>query len=165
MPLLPTAVRWSRVPLRKGETMSVELPTPEKIVRAIQARGSDAMDLRDAAHEAFHALEINFRGKWTRDRIHNALCRHARRGLSPGMFNSTMISHELRARAAERAVCQRFGIDYETEKWLHICYMETLQSMHIALPSTEWILKGMDVAAETLAHRRRVDQIIALGAA
>lgn len=138
--------------------------TPDKIVRAIRARGSDATDLRDAAHEAFHALEIRLRGKWTRDRIHNALCRCARKRDSRAI-QSELVGYELRARAAERAVCQRFGIDYETEKWLHICYMETLQSMHIALPSTEWILKGMDVAAETLAHRRRVDQIIALGAA
>lgn len=45
------------------------------LVNTIQAKGSDAMDARDAAHEACHALMWGVKKKWTRDNIHAVLIR------------------------------------------------------------------------------------------
>lgn len=80
----------------------VKLPTADEVVQAIRARGSDTNNLRDAAHEAHHAIETKVpNGKWDRDTISKAVKR-----LGPGFAAAS----EIAARAVEQVVCERLGV-------------------------------------------------------
>lgn len=124
----------------------------ENLLATIRQRGTDARDLRDAAHEACHALDANVRGPWERERIHAKLEKICG-------DRGTMIYYELRARTVEQLVCEDFGLAYDAEKWAGVCYMETLKTMHVALPSVEWILGQIKAHHGRLATRRMVDRI------
>jgi hypothetical protein len=93
--------------------------TAAEIVAAVRARGSDARDVRDAVHEAHHAITAGA-ARWDRDSIHNAVTARwpGRRGLSDRAAN------EIECRAAEWAACDAFGIAYEPESWVGIMCME-----------------------------------------
>jgi hypothetical protein len=89
---------------------------PNLIIRAVRARGSDARDLRDAAHEACHAIEADAHS-WERESIHRAV----RRDLD-------MYRAEVNARAVEQIVCRRLGVAIETVRhWAFICGMESIK--------------------------------------
>lgn len=90
------------------------------LVEAVRARGSDASDTRDAAHEAFHALAAGVNGPWRRERVHEALC-----GVLSG---PELWLHELRARAVERVACERRGEDPgEMTQWVSLSCMEAMK--------------------------------------
>lgn len=75
----------------------------EAVVLAVRALGSDTTNLRDAAHEASHALELRVpRGKWSRVTID----RYAQRK----KLGRGDISSEILARAVEQIVCERLGV-------------------------------------------------------
>lgn len=98
--------------------------TPADIIAAIQARGSDAMDLRDAAHEAHHALVLGVPvGKWDRKTIDCYAQRAIRKnGRGFGLADETM------ARAVEQLVCADFGVDCGTvERCALVASMEAIK--------------------------------------
>jgi hypothetical protein len=103
------------------------------LVSKIRLLGSDARDLRDAAHEAHHALDAGVpHGKWDRETIHRRLTR----GRNPG----DLLAAELGARAVEQIVCTRLRVECgEIEKWAAVAWMEALKNSGIQLPEPDWI--------------------------
>lgn len=139
-----------------------------RIVEYVRAMGNDARDVRDAAHEAHHALDAPMKNKpWTRDNIHYALEVKANAkarawGRSPsGMAASMMISYELDARAVEKIVCNHIGIEYDDDHWTHVAWMETLHSMRIALP-TDFFEEGLRTRLRVPRVHTAAQAIIAL---
>lgn len=131
---------------------------PANVIAAVRRRGSTAADLRDAAHEACHALESDLRGKWTRERIHAKLTR----GAFSGMF---LVESEIKARAVEQIVCKRLGVEIEApEEWARVALLEMATTFGNAPP--------LDLFLATVAKRMAsptvialADRVIALGAA
>jgi hypothetical protein len=78
------------------------MPTAEEVLLAIRARGCETTNLRDAAHEAHHAIEASVpEGKWGREAISKAVKR-----MGPGRAARS----EIVARAVEQIVCERLGV-------------------------------------------------------
>lgn len=132
-------------------------PTEASLIAAIQARGSDATDLRDAAHEAHHALDAKVRGKWDRESIHRAISR-----LPPYQ----QLRAEISARAVEQIVCRDLGVDCDTvEKWAFIAEMEMLKNSRLALPPGADMAKFVRKAMEHPTMRCAADRVLALAVA
>jgi len=122
----------------------------ERIIQfldAVQARGytphdrttTNISDVRDAAHEACHALQWKVTKPWTRENIH-AKC--------PKRIGDKLVQ-EILARAVEQLVCADLGAPCDSiEKCAHHCFMEMLQNEKIRLPSGEWL-------AELIRERMR----------
>lgn len=66
---------------------------------AVHSRGLWTRDLRDAAHETHHALVCRLRGRWSRDRIDDAM-------VSKFPRYQDRLADELLARAVEQIVCK-----------------------------------------------------------
>lgn len=132
------------------------MTTPAEIIAAVQSHGSDAQDLRDAAHEACHAIDAKLRGLWERERIHRALSRkYGNRG--------SLVFAEVRARAVEQIVCTDLGVDCGTvERWAHVTFLETLKNMQILLPSAEWFVDCVKRDMERTGARLAADAVLAL---
>lgn len=125
----------------------------EHFLAIVQARGSDARDVRDAAHEACHALQWGVTRPWTRDNIHAKKPRDRVSG----------IRSELLARAVEQLVCAEFAIDCGTvEKWAHVCWMEMLKNERIELPTNGWIETQVRAAMTSLDARRMVQRLLSM---
>jgi hypothetical protein len=109
--------------------------TPESLITAVRAKGSDASDLRDAAHEACHALSWRVSAPWTRDNIHAKKPKpHRIFGDMPG------IREEILARAVEQLVCVKLGVDCGTvSRWALVCWMEMLKNERVSLPTGDWL--------------------------
>lgn len=101
------------------------------IVATAQRYGSDAKTVRDATHEACHALEANAE-RWNRDTIHEALV-HANSG-----ERWRLLAAEVRARAVERRVCETLGVQYDAAKWLDIAALETMKTGIQGVPADFW---------------------------
>ncbi len=129
----------------------------QAIIDAIRHNGSDAGDLRDAAHEACHAIEVGLRGPWDRESIHRALSRQ--RG--PG----AMVVLEIRARAVEQMVCASLGVDPggDIEHWAFVAIMEAAKNARIGLPGLPWFADCVRTHMKTEECKRLRDAVIALG--
>lgn len=127
----------------------------ELLIEAVRAKGSDARDLRDAAHEACHALMWKAK-KWDRDSIH----KKKPRGLSYA------VADEITARAVEQLVCAEFGVDCGTvEHWAGVCFMEMIKNERVSLPSYEWVVDAVKKSMKTDKAREMSKRVIALGGA
>lgn len=132
-----------------------------RIVEYANAMGNDARDIRDAAHEAHHALDVGMNGKpWTRDNIHEALQASAEKRGRAAL--ASMLSFELDARAVEKLVCVAIGLEYDDEHWQHIMWMETLSNMRVCLPHDGFISHGIAVRIESPRILASVRAILAL---
>lgn len=119
--------------------------TGTELVNVVRSRGCyDASDPRDAAHEAFHALTVQLRGRWHRRAINEALKRHYL-GNRGGIW-----VHELEARIVEREVSKRLGFKsgYSFEAWITIAVEE---AVYFNLPHT-----GFDRAMRTVRTLERL---------
>ena len=128
--------------------------TGDELVAIVRARGSNANDPRDAAHEACHALDWDVKKPWTRDNIHARKPKNSRIfGPMPGVRAETL------ARAVEQLVCQRIGFDCgSVEKWAMVCWMEMLKNERISLPTDGFLEKAItedmtSARAITMAER------------
>lgn len=134
-------------------------PTKEEIIAAIRARGNNATDLRDAAHEAHHALQFDVKpGKWNRETIHRAIVKGGRRAFGEAVFD------EIRARAVEQIVCADYGVETgaSLEAWAMTSFMEAGKNSGIWTPSDfDWAGKIRERMA-TPAARADADRVIAL---
>lgn len=124
------------------------------IVAAIRSRGSDARDLRDAAHEAHHALRCNLRGPWERERIHARLM-----AITEGSA-MLLLQEEIDARAVEWVVCRDFGQEYDADHWAMIAAMESIKG-GMAAPVDFWI-SSIARRRDTVLVRRYADRVIAI---
>lgn len=123
------------------------------LVSAVKAKGSDAMDARDAAHEACHALMWGVKKKWTRDNIH---------AKKPRGSPSFGVRDEITARAVEALVCAELGIEYEQDKYVLLCIMETLRSEHIALPGFDWLKDAIVSRMKSPAAIEMASRVLAM---
>lgn len=142
------------------------------LVDAIRRRGCDARDLRDAAHEACHALDLGLSGSWGRERINAALLAKVKRPQQSLDLEVTLYGHavdlgefvaaELRARAVESMVCRAFDVKYDVARWAGVSFAETLVRYQLRLPSVEWMLEGIDLHMEnpeTLRIAQRIQRL------
>lgn len=126
----------------------------QALIAAIRARGSDVFDLRDAAHEAHHALSAKVRGKWTRERIHSAVIRLGR---------SYELADEVMARAVESLVCAHFGIEtWPTEKQALTSSMEAIKYGRPCMPRLEMMIIAIDNAKRSEVAKEAAARVIAL---
>jgi hypothetical protein len=116
-------------------------PDPETLIAVIRAHGNDATNLRDAAHEAHHAIEAGVpAGKWDRETIHRYVMR---------MRQGDAARSEIRSRAVEQIVCRRFGVDCGTvEHWSFIACME---AMKYRIPFFQSVDTVVDLVTRTMA--------------
>jgi hypothetical protein len=89
-----------------------------KIIAWARSKGSDVMDLRDAAHEASHCLQVKPR-RWDRESIHSKVMRKGVRFAA--------IS-ELEARAVERLVCAAHGVEHDWAGYEFTAFIEASKS-------------------------------------
>ena len=130
-----------------------EVRRADALVAAVRAKGSDARDPRDAAHEACHALKWGVTKKWTRDNIHAKKPR----------VRSNGVSDEILARAVEQLVSADVGYDCGTvESWAFTCWMEMLKNEGISLPGGDWLEKRIRERMESPAARELADRVLAL---
>lgn len=85
------------------------------VVQWVRSMGSDTVDVRDAAHEASHALEFGCE-RWDRGSIDRAAFDVRNRRF--------LVSSEVEARAVERIVCEELGLPYDARKWADVCLLE-----------------------------------------
>lgn len=139
---------------RERQDLAPLAPAAKQLYDAIRAKGYTphgvSEDLRDAAHEAHHALFCRLRKPWTRDRIHDALCKQANR--LRRLRNGELVSYELDARAVEWIICEQHGIEHSVSSWAEMTWWETSKNMNIMLPGVEWI-------AENVTKRKELTRI------
>lgn len=107
----------------------------DRFLAGVRARGSDARDVRDAAHEAYHATRVRLRKPWERERIHQAL-------LSLPFIKkwgvAGLVQEEIDARAVEQAVCVHYGIEYDAEHWAMMAAMEACKTFGVGMQLNWW---------------------------
>lgn len=104
----------------------------EDLIKRIQDLGSDADTLRDAAHEACHALDTNVPdGCWDRETVHKHV-------LETFPSPVEQVSEEVFARAVEWHVCDLMKEEYSPGKWATIAFIETLKNGGISTPIDFW---------------------------
>ena len=133
------------------------MSTPESIIAAIRANGSDATDLRDAAHEACHALQWGVKKKWTRENI------HAKKPKPHRIFGDIGVRDEIDARAVEQLVCARLGVECgSVDHWAHICWMESLHNERVLLPAGDWLADQIRLQMRSKRCADLANQVTAL---
>lgn len=130
----------------------------ERLVEVVQARGSDAQDPRDAAHEACHALDARLgRKPWTRALIHEGLLRAQKSSLI-----MSLVDLELRARAVERLVCEMLSTPYDSAMWLDVMMLEVLKTTGAVFPSRDWVARAVERRCGWPEMQRRATSILKL---
>lgn len=129
-------------------------PTAEQVIEAVRACGSDPRDLRDAAHEASHALDVGLEhGQWDRESIHSAVMQRGR---------AFAVLSEIKARAVEQMVCADLGIDPgDVKRWALIACMEAVKN-GIALPGLDWFVERVTNTMQTPPARKMADRVLRL---
>lgn len=129
----------------------------QRIITRVRERGSDARDLRDAAHEACHALDAGARS-WEREDIHAALDAKAKRR------RSYLWEAECLARAVEEVVCDRLdvAIDGRNERVLKACF-EAVKRRY-PFGDYDTTLRQVSVLIVDRRTLAMVDRILELGA-
>lgn len=132
--------------------------SPETFVAAVRAKGSDAADVRDAAHEACHAISWKVPAPWTRDNIHARKPEdHRIFGAMPG------VREEVLARAVEQIVCEELGVDCGgVAKWAMVCWMEMLKNERVELPTDGWLEKEIQEAMRGERAKAMAAQVLKL---
>jgi len=92
----------------------------DNFIAAVRSMGCVPRDLRDAAHEAHHAI-VGKAKRWTRDGIHGALCKK----LGP----AERIADEIMARAVEQLVTKEIAGEAcgNIEHWAMWMCMEAIK--------------------------------------
>lgn len=128
--------------------------TAADIIAAVRACGSDATDLRDAAHEAHHAIEAGVpAGQWDRETIHAAVM---------AMGRGKAAASEVMARAVEQIVCADLGVDCgAVEKWSFWACLEAVKS-GTTFPGPTWFANAVRTVMATPSARAAADAVKAL---
>lgn len=138
------------------------------IITAVRKGGSDARDVRDAAHEVAHVFQVKrasrrFIGTYDRENIHKQLERISRRDAAI-RFEVQLVVYEYEARAVEWLVCDALKVPYEVDHWVDIMLIETMSTMGVLIPG------GVDENRNRIeSYRKRtktlaiVEKVLALG--
>lgn len=127
----------------------------EALIAAVRAKGSDARDLRDAAHEAHHALTAGAK-RWTRSSIDRAIKRKVKR-------IGDRVNEEILARAVEQIVCTELGVKCES---VEVCANTAcLEAAYYGDPflSCEQAVIAIRNRMESDEARAAADRVLALG--
>jgi len=127
------------------------------LLAAVRARGSDARDLRDAAHEACHALDVHLEPPWTRTRIHQAITDIVEN--EPEHERERLVGFELKARAVEHVICVSHDVPHDLTAWSNTMWMETASSLGIFIPRPETLPRMLEQLTRTPAIRAMVARI------
>lgn len=134
-------------------TMKDEREHP--LVLEVRRRGSDAVTVRDAAHEAHHALTGGAK-KWDRESIHRALMRKVK---GPGF----QVGEEILARAVEQIVCADLSVPcWPVEEAAHVMWLELAKNGGIALPTGSFAEDAIRRTMESKRAREAADRVLAL---
>jgi hypothetical protein len=132
-------------------------PKDHPLVALCKQHGNDAQNIRDAAHEIFHARAAGTEN-WDREVVHRKLKRVFPRP-------AFLWLHELKARAIEQLVSKHFGYDCGAlEGWVHTSIMEAIKyglpfaDMEISLPHATSYLTDRGVLREAQAIIALVEQ-------
>lgn len=129
--------------------------TEQSLVKRVQHLGSDARDVRDAAHEACHALNACVAdGQWDRETIHQHV-------LEECPSASEQVGAEIFARAVEWRVCDFFSVEYDLQHWAGIAFMETLKNMNLNTPIDFWP-SAIDTLYDHIRTITMADRILSL---
>lgn len=133
----------------------------DDLIAAIRARGCNATDLRDAAHEAHHALAHVKRGKWTRTAIDKAVAK-----AWPGRRNYSMrLAEEIDARAVEQIVCADLDVEcWPVDKAVGIMIMECISIDRVGGLEFDPLVAAVKRRMSSPKCREYADRVIALGA-
>jgi hypothetical protein len=125
------------------------------IIAYVNERDSGARDLRDAAHEAHHALAVELEGSWERERLHHAMVRRGR---------SYLLQSEIEARAVEQLVCVALDVapGKDIAGWALVSCFEAIKTgLDIGPP--EPIERAIERAMKRDSIRAAADRVLALG--
>lgn len=139
---------------RTKQDAAGEGANPEKaaaIVAWVRGKGSDTDNVRDAAHEASHALEFGVK-KWDRRSIDVAALRKPR---PIGMAS------EVLARAVEQLVCEALGVEHDWPNFMFIAGMESLKVGN-PMPGPDWLTKAVAAAKKSDAAQAMAARILNL---
>lgn len=124
----------------------------ERLLTALAAAGvtpHSSGDVRDAVHEAAHALDWDVPKPWTHDAISDCAPRRA----------SEKFAAELRARAVEELVCEALSVEIEPrEERALVALMEATNIDRYNVPHKDWV-KGITLYrehSETMALAARI---------
>lgn len=134
-------------------------PSPEQLLSALKARGvrphrdDDIGEmLRDAVHEAAHAIDWKVPTPWTRE----AIAARAPRD------RSSKFGAELLARAVETVLCERLGLTIRPlADRILLAGMEALQHDGYSVDHDQW-MKAIEIALRSPRVPPLVEQILAL---
>lgn len=142
--------------------------TPERIVEAVRLRGSNAEDVRDAIHEACHAVDVGLRPPWTRERIHTRILARAGAVWRAGRIVRhgdalTLLRLERNARLLEHAACARFGVEYDTLQWITVAALEAarLFSITATAADVDRMVREQDQQVQHAQTQASLDRLIA----
>ncbi len=129
------------------------------IVAKVVANGNlahEPNDLRDAAHEAHHALSVGLKGSWDRERLNRAMERKGR---------SYMLLSEIEARAVEQLVCADLGVNPggDVDRWAMVSCMEAIKNSRMDIGGPDRIADAVRRAMQRPAIRKAADRVLALG--
>lgn len=122
-----------------------------QIIAAVRARGSEARDLRDAAHEASHALEWGAES-WDRESIHDS---------RPSDLAAVLAS-EILARAVEGLVCEALNEPTDAVEARALVALLELSRLFGGVPFGS-LVKAIRTRADAADAREMATQILALG--
>lgn len=137
--------------------MAAAPPRCVDLLAVVRARGSNPRGLRDATHEACHALDVRLEPPWTRDRIHRAIediCDN-----EPETRCERLVGFELKARAVEHVICMSNGVPHDLTAWSNTMWMETASSLGIFIPRPETLPGMIKNLTRTPAVRAMVARI------
>ena len=128
--------------------------TADDLLNMLREKGIQSDSLRDAVHEASHAVECGCPDdKWSdREAIHAAVCR---RHPNPAY----QAREEVEARATEWEACERYGIDYDVDAWAFMAAMEAVKC-GVSMPYDAWV-EGIQRAKEDGTGAVRLDRLLA----
>jgi hypothetical protein len=128
--------------------------TADDLLNMLREKGVQSDSLRDAVHEASHAVECGCPDdRWgDREAIHAAVCRRHPRP-------AHQVREEVEARATEWEACERYGIDYDVESWALMAAMEAIRG-GVSMPHGSW-LAGIRLAKEDGTGAVRLDRLLA----
>lgn len=134
-----------------------------RIIEAVNAKDNNARDVRDAAHEIAHVLQIRrgaraFRGPYERENIHRQLERLARRDAKRNVvcYEAQLIVYEFEARAVEWLVCEALKVPYEVDYWVDTMLLETIRTLGTCPPG------GVDGNRNHIERFRKRSKTLAL---
>lgn len=119
--------------------------------RGIRPLTSDPQEqVRDASHEAAHALMWGVETPWSRQRIHEK---------APAMPRA--LADEIRVRAVERLVCERIGLPMSRYDQTSAAFSCALESSRMgACPDFNELLRAIDTQVDDLQTYAIVEKIL-----